>query len=465
MKFFYSTILFTLLSFVSAHSQDPYTGTWEGFAKTSLHSDSARISLQIGTPHNNLLYPSRLMVSFAGFSGDYDVLLVKKNIRQLATGKHKHPFEETPFSLGNYTAFLNGTFDFSRDNRGQFTLSANRLQKKNLGLSLNTPKDLVDDAANLWKAVTDIFQHAEIKLIKKDTIAWDNVRAENIFKYRETGNYFGIVDTIFTDARDGDIRFYGKKKSNTGVVSAAVNGKAVFDYTYLTEGWPVNDFRLDTGINYLAFYAEDYGKTTATTGTMEVDLNGKKKLLDFNIPDNLASTFIIAPIYSNPPYQNLDSSQDVIIRSLTELAGLNNEMVYYYPRSAHPNPNQKIRIDTETEKTLTRNSTVVDNIQAATRQVLLAIWDDAVEDGDSISLNINGQWVVQGMPVRKRPQFISVTLDPGVNRIVFIADNEGGIPPNTSILEIIDGTRRRSYKIDTDMSRNNLVNILYQLKE
>ncbi|RYY70594.1 MAG: hypothetical protein EOO13_06085 [Chitinophagaceae bacterium] len=95
---------------------------------------------------------------------------------------------------------------------------------------------------------------------------------------------------------------------------------------------------------------------------------------------------------------------------------------------------------------------------------MLAIWDDAVEDGDSISLQINDEIYMPGLAVKKKPQFIPVKLYTGENKIVFIADNLGSIPPNTAILEINDGKKRKSYMINTDMRQNNAIKITYQLE-
>ncbi|RYG44366.1 MAG: hypothetical protein EOO01_19660 [Chitinophagaceae bacterium] len=267
-------------------------------------------------------------------------------------------------------------------------------------------------------------------------------------------------------APEGLMRFEGGKKRNTGIVSASVNNRYIFQYAYLTEKRPEEEFRLDTGLNYITFHVEEYGKTIAGTGRLNIIAEeGWERLLDYSAPENQAATFIVLPLYYTPPYQDLDSTQNNIIKSISELAGLKNETIYYHPRGDRQEGSQKIRTGAEIDKSLLRGSTVVGNIKSLTRQVVLAIWDDAVEDGDSISLNINGSWVVQGMPVKKRPQFISVTLDTGVNKIIFIADNEGSIIPNTSMLEIIHGNQRKSYKIDTDLSRNNLVNIEYEMKE
>jgi hypothetical protein len=66
-----------------------------------------------------------------------------------------------------------------------------------------------------------------------------------------------------------------------------------------------------------------------------------------------------------------------------------------------------------------------------------------------------------GIAVKKRPQFIQVKLYPGDNKIIFIADNLGAISPNTSVLEIIDGKRRKSYMINTNLGENNSIKIVY----
>jgi hypothetical protein len=68
-----------------------------------------------------------------------------------------------------------------------------------------------------------------------------------------------------------------------------------------------------------------------------------------------------------------------------------------------------------------------------------------------------------GIAVKKKPQFIQVKLYPGENKIIFIADNLGSIAPNTSILEIIDGKKRKAYNINTNLGQNNAIKIIYDL--
>jgi hypothetical protein len=113
---------------------------------------------------------------------------------------------------------------------------------------------------------------------------------------------------------------------------------------------------------------------------------------------------------------------------------------------------------------LNRPGKIIGSIVAKSQQITFAIWDDAVEDGDTISISINDKWITKNFPVLKKPQFITVTLTPGPNVITFVAENLGSIIPNTSVIEIIDGKKRKSFFIETDLNQNNLIKIFYDLK-
>ena len=114
---------------------------------------------------------------------------------------------------------------------------------------------------------------------------------------------------------------------------------------------------------------------------------------------------------------------------------------------------------------LKRKNKVIGNSVSNSAQLTFAIWDDAIEDGDTISLSVNGKWIAKGFPVKKKAQFITVTLDPGPNIITFVAENLGSIVPNTSVLEIIDGKKRKSFYIETDLNQNNQIKILYNFSK
>jgi hypothetical protein len=319
---------------------------------------------------------------------------------------------------------------------------------------------------NTAATLNSILKDAEIKLKKADHTALENEHTDLILQPSLSGNYFGIRDTVHVKTRDGILNFTGNKKSANGIVSVMLNGRAIFDQVYLSEKKPSEEIVLDTGLNILTFFAEDYGSSPANTGTLQAAFGNKKFSMDFGNKKDVAATFIVAKIYyeAEPDSTEDSSYQHYMVTQFLENKLQNDVTVYRYP-----DKDRKIVFKNDTaralaENSLLRDAKVVGNIKARSSQIILAFWDDAVEDGDSISLSINGHWIVQGLAVKKKPQFIYVTLEQGPNIITFIADNLGSIIPNTSVLEIIDGKQRKSFMIDTDLSQNNLIKISYEYK-
>src|SRR6476620_5393611 len=107
-----------LLSAVANAQKDPFEGSWQMnylLPGTALNLD---IRLQVGVAERGILYPSELTFNCDSFHATYHLLLVKRNIRQLAIGRNKVPASESPFTLGTATCNLNGVFDLSRDLKG-----------------------------------------------------------------------------------------------------------------------------------------------------------------------------------------------------------------------------------------------------------------------------------------------------------------------------------------------------------
>lgn len=89
------------------------------------------------------------------------------------------------------------------------------------------------------------------------------------------------------------------------------------------------------------------------------------------------------------------------------------------------------------------------DITVRSRTVDLYIWDSELFDQDTVSLNINGEWVLEDyelLPTRKK---ITYTFPPNssVNFIILYADNLGTKPPNTASLMVDDGYRTRTIRL------------------
>jgi hypothetical protein len=443
-------ILFILFSCCSSAvmAQDIFPGTWQMEYLPNGNNSPIRMELQIASPERNILFPATLLLQCDSFSARYQLLLVKKNGRQLGISRNKFPVSESPFSLGNWTVMLNGTFDFSKDLRGTPLLTANRIAAKKYGLPMPAPESYTEGHGVTAIRLRDFLKDANIQLKKVNNDPWTDEAAQAILQPSQSPGYFGLIDTVLVQSKDAVVRFDNNKDND--IITVQLNGKNIVDQVDSKKKRPDEEILLDTGLNIISFFADDFGKSPPSGAAIHLDFVTKKRTLDFNSKPDIAANFIVAKVY-----YEYDKSNDTRFEAGTGYG--------YDPPvriNAGNSPGTKNGVDTS----LQRNGKVVGNIIAHSQQITLAIWDDAVEDGDSISLSINGKWIAQGFPVKKQPQFIYVTLEPGPNTITFVADNLGSIIPNTSVLEIIDGKKRKSFYIDTDLSRNNLVKIYYDYR-
>lgn len=450
----YLAIIILLLSHnaiaqTESNANDKFRGTW--IYGTEGTPNEVYMKLEVANMHDYVLYPSKLTISINSFTAEYHLLLVKKNFRQIAIGHPKKVISETPFSVGNVILQMNGVFDLQTDRNGKSFLTINRQRFKKV--KLKTAKETGDE--NTANLLFGFLTETNFRLFQTSDTAWEDPSVLEILNSPYSGYYYGKKDTFNVKSLRGVSKFSGK---NSGIVSVSVNGRTLFDMGYANDKTMVNEIKLEPGINMIAMFVEQYGKKPNLTANLELDFFATKTALNFTAPEDFTSTCIVIPVVY---YGDSDTGTTKLnnLRLMKEQLLARNETIYYYPQEN----NQQLIVKPEVQSTLLRQSTIVGNLTSKSREVLLGLWDDAVEDGDSISLNINGTWVVQGMPVLKRPQFISVKLNAGVNKIIFIADNQGSIIPNTSMLEIIDDHQRKSFKINTDFSQNNLINILYEL--
>ncbi|MEP7165649.1 MAG: hypothetical protein ABI741_13200 [Ferruginibacter sp.] len=422
-----------LLSFKLLAQTDDYTGTWQMRTAATARTSSINIELQIAAPEKNILYPAQLKLQCDSFNAVYEILLVRKNLRQLGISRNKFPISEDPFSIGEWTIAFNGTFDYSRDIKAEPMLTINRLPAKRYGITLPDFMNFTETRKKIAMQLSSFLKDQEIVLKKINSLPWQNQDADKILTPRLSPAYFGLIDTIHLQTRDGVINFSGNKRTGNDIITVVLNGKTILDQIDPGKKKPPEEILLDTGLNILTLFADIFNKASPNKAKINAEFGNKKFKLDFTNKPDIAATFIVAKLY-------YDKGKDAYT---------------HFQNFDMNDPNQK---------SLSRNEKLIGSIVANTQQITLALWDDAVEDGDSVSININGRWIVRGFPVKKNPQFIRVTLAPGPNTITFVADNLGSIPPNTSVLEIIDGKKRKSFSIETNLDQNNLIKIFYDYK-
>lgn len=85
--------------------------------------------------------------------------------------------------------------------------------------------------------------------------------------------------------------------------------------------------------------------------------------------------------------------------------------------------------------------------------VAVIINDPQREDGDIISLNVNGEWKMRNFEVTNAQARFSFAMGHKENYIALHAENLGTLPPNTAMLTIIDGKVRKQIILNSDAGK------------
>jgi WD40 repeat protein len=110
--------------------------------------------------------------------------------------------------------------------------------------------------------------------------------------------------------------------------------------------------------------------------------------------------------------------------------------------------------DVELQSTITVNKTEFD----------IEIWDRSVVDGDSISLNLNGNWILQEYMVVKTKLTLHVKIDPNAtnNYLILFAHNLGEISPNTAAVQVLIDGKEYKLTLTSDLKKSGALNFAYK---
>lgn len=97
----------------------------------------------------------------------------------------------------------------------------------------------------------------------------------------------------------------------------------------------------------------------------------------------------------------------------------------------------------------------------SSRSITIYVWDDDQADGDIVSLNLNGKWVLEKYQLNKKKKIINVKLQPYKNNYLLLyAHNEGKIPPNTAGISIFDGFSETKLNLKSDLKSSDAVKLI-----
>jgi hypothetical protein len=112
---------------------------------------------------------------------------------------------------------------------------------------------------------------------------------------------------------------------------------------------------------------------------------------------------------------------------------------------------------------LERSNQLVRSLTVSTREVVLNIYDDGIIDGDSVSVYLDNKMVINHAMLTDRPLIVTIHLDEDndYHELVMVADNEGTIPPNTSLMIVKAGDKEYKVNITSSLQTNATVTFKY----
>ncbi len=92
--------------------------------------------------------------------------------------------------------------------------------------------------------------------------------------------------------------------------------------------------------------------------------------------------------------------------------------------------------------------------------ITIEVYDHQLADGDIISLNYNGHWILENFQLRRRARKMTLPLKPtNDNYLILHAVNLGNKPPNTATLSYIYKGEKKRIVMESNMNESEMIQI------
>ncbi len=109
----------------------------------------------------------------------------------------------------------------------------------------------------------------------------------------------------------------------------------------------------------------------------------------------------------------------------------------------------------------------IKEIKVDTGIIILAFYDNAQVDGDTISVLLNNKPIVSHQRLAAKPIIveIKVDLEHTEQEVTMVGENQGEIPPNTALLIVTAGKKRYQLYLASTEKKNAQVRFIYEKPE
>jgi hypothetical protein len=91
------------------------------------------------------------------------------------------------------------------------------------------------------------------------------------------------------------------------------------------------------------------------------------------------------------------------------------------------------------------------------------LYDYKIQDGDIVSINFNGDWILENYSLEGSPTKIKVKMNPeGKNYLILHAENEGRNPPNTMGISYKYKGETQKITLSSNLSESEMIEIKYK---
>ncbi len=132
-----------------------------------------------------------------------------------------------------------------------------------------------------------------------------------------------------------------------------------------------------------------------------------------------------------------------------------------------PPPVKKNDTAATVQKMTERKNTVFSHLPVNVKNITLNIYDNAIVDGDTVTIFYNGKLLVNKRLLSEKPIVIELALDENAktHEIVLYAENLGSIPPNTALVVVTAGDKRYELHASASLEENAVLVFDYEPKK
>lgn len=118
------------------------------------------------------------------------------------------------------------------------------------------------------------------------------------------------------------------------------------------------------------------------------------------------------------------------------------------------------------QKMKDRKNITISRLPVEVKNITLNVYDNAIVDGDTVSIFYNGRLLVSKQRLSEKPIVLNIELDEKavLHEIILFAENLGSIPPNTALVVVTAGDKRYELHASSSLEENAVLVFEYKRK-